>query len=120
MLSGVVHHLGSKISSGPRAQRCREKNKERAGGDHPPGKSDGLGAVRRKRRRNQMPQPCDGADMIDIGKRKSRRINGANDPKPPCKLKLGCAHAIKIIPLPGEAEGKMSISESTVSSDVRQ
>ena len=117
MLSGIVHHLGAKISSGPRAQRCREKNKARAGGDHQPGKGDGLGAVGRKRRRNQMLQPGDGADMIGIRKRKSGRINGANDPKAPFKLKLGRAHAIKIIPLPGGAEGKMLILENTVSSD---
>jgi hypothetical protein len=87
-----MYDLSTQISRTPRPQSCRQKNKERAGCDHKPGKHDGLGAVGRKRRRNQVPQRRDGADVIELRKRKSHHINAADNPEPPFELKPRRAH----------------------------
>ena len=92
MLTRIMHDLTTQISRTPRPQRCRQKNKERAGSDRKPGKRDGVGAVGYKRRRNQVPQRRDGTDVIELRERKSHRINAADNPEPVFKFKLGRTH----------------------------
>ena len=100
MLARIVHDLGAQIRRRPRAQRCRQKNQQRARRDHDAAEQQRRWTVLSNRWRDQMPQRGDEIGVIESRKKKPDRENPRDNPEPLLEFEFARTHGIQPIAVP--------------------